>query len=326
MFIYFIQTNIKNMSYIKFNSIDDGIELIQLIEPEKEDIENNEDIVKVEKAELDIEAQNISNSTTCFICLENNDKKSVKLNCRCKQFVHADCYKEMMKHKITKCPICYDIVIRHQESNISINNIRIIFVNAIITFVVVTILFISTELLLTSLKFIFLPSERNYCDNIYRKCEYFKVSGILVNNTIITKVNNFVPIYNLISTYKYNNNKTCITDYHTYSSYEDIQIVKELTINTNKYIFISYSNNSKCKDNYKYYNPELSYVYILDLLCLLFLSILPLSHHIHIFLKNNNYNIIIIILHGIIHVILNIIITITLSSFSYYRLLTLFYD
>ena len=68
------------MSYIKFNSIDDGIELIQLIEPEKEDIENNEDIVKVEKAELDIEAQNISNSTTCFICLENNDKKSVKLN------------------------------------------------------------------------------------------------------------------------------------------------------------------------------------------------------------------------------------------------------
>jgi hypothetical protein len=320
------------MSYIKLNSID-GIGFIPLREPEKadiennEDIENNKDIIKAEKIDIEAQNQNISNSTTtCVICLENNDKKSVKLNCRCKQFVHADCYKEMKKNKIIKCPICYDIVIRDQESNISINNIRIIFVNVIITFVVFTILFISTELLLTSLKFIFLPSEHNYCDNIYRKCEYFKVSGILVNNTIDIKVNNFVPIYNLISTYKYDNNKTCITDYHTYSSYEDIQNVKELTINTNKDIFISYSNNSKCKDNYKYYNPELLYVYIYDFICLLCLSILPLSNYIQMYLKNNNYNIIIIFLHDIIHSLLTITIISTLFNFSYYRLVTLYYD
>jgi hypothetical protein len=312
------------MSYIKFNSID-SIEFIPLREPEKADIENNEDI---EKLDIEAQNQNISNSTTtCFICLENNDKISVKLNCRCKLFVHADCYKEMKKNKITKCPICYDIVIRYQEPNTSIISIIQFIISTFVlfacTFVLFAILFTILMLLLTPLNLIFFPSERNYCDNIYRKCEYFKVSGILVNNTIEIKVNNFVPIYNLISTYKYDNNKTCITDYHTYSSYEDIRIVKELTINTNKDIFISRSNNSKCKYNYKYYNPEILYLNISDLLCLLFLSILPLSHHIHIVLKNNNYNVIIIILHGIIHLVLNIIIIITLLSFSYYRLLTL---
>lgn len=140
---------------------------------------------------------------------------------------------------------------------------------------------------------IFYPSSFNYCDNIYRKCEYYKVNGNLINNTISVEVKNFIPEYNLISTYQYNKNETCINiDYHKYTSYEDVLIVKEKTINTNKIIFVSYLDKSKCLNNYKYYNPSMLYTKFFGILNLLCMGLFGSFVILHKYLIENNYNIV----------------------------------
>jgi len=140
---------------------------------------------------------------------------------------------------------------------------------------------------------IFYPSVFKYCDNIYNKCEYYKVNGNLINNTISVEVKNFIPEYNLISTYQYNKNVTCINmDYRKYTSYEDIQIVKEKTININNDIFVSYLDKSKCVDNYKYYNPLMLYTKFFGISHLLCMGLFGLFTTLHYYFTENNYNVI----------------------------------
>lgn len=72
---------------------------------------------------------------------------------------------------------------------------------------------------------IFPITNIKYCNNIYRKCEYYKANGNLINNTINVDMKKFIHEYNLISTYQYNKNETCTNmNYHAYTSHEDMQI------------------------------------------------------------------------------------------------------
>ena len=86
------------MSYIKSN-IEDNIEFTPLIQPEQIDIE----------AQNTLEDKQITFSTTCCICLKNNDETSVKLKCKCGTKIHYECIEKMKKNNITKCPLCSDI-------------------------------------------------------------------------------------------------------------------------------------------------------------------------------------------------------------------------
>ena len=120
-----------------------------------------------------------------------------------------------------------------------------------------------------------------------------KVNGILINNTISIDIDNFIPKYNLISTYKYNNNETCINmNYHKYTSYEETQIVKEKTINMNKDIFISYLDKSKCKEDYIYYNPRIFYTHFFAFAHFISSGILIYFVELEKYMIEKNYNII----------------------------------
>lgn len=284
------------MSYEKLVSVD-GIEFTSLREPEQTNIETEQD-----QEQIDIEAQNTleDKSTTCCVYLE-----------------------EMKKNKIKKCPICSDVINKSPKS-IIVNLIKL-FISCFIPLVGFSIL-VNSYYILPSV--IFFPSVFNYCDNIYHKCEYYKVHGKLINNTIIVDVKNFIPQYNLISTYEYGENgenEKCINiDYHKYTSLEDIQIVKEKTINIEKDIFVSYLDKSKCKDNYKYYNPLMLYSKFFGIINLISMGVFALFVKLRNYSIENNYNIVLknfslifIFVFGI-----NYIITTFISS--YYNILLLY--
>lgn len=306
------------MSYEKLKS-EDGIEFIPLKEPEQVNIET-------EQEQIDIEAQNIledkptTSTITCCICLENNDETSVKLKCRCGIKIHSKCFDEMKKNKIIKCPMCSDIVMKKVQKEQSIIKEIIDFIIAIC--MITTFFTYFVELLYILPNVIFFPSERKYCDNVYRKCEYFQVSGILINNTIDVRINDFIPQYNLISIYQYENgglNKTCVSeDFHTYSSYEDVLIVEKLTINTDKKIFVSNSDNSSCKDKYKYYNTQMIYSQILGTVNLFFFILMGLFGELCERVKNNSTNIIIFNLCLMFVRIISIIVGISSLGFTYF--------
>ena len=297
------------MTYEKLVSVD-GIEFISLRKPEQTNIETKQE-------QIDIEAQNTleDKSTTCCICLENNNETSVEFKCRCRIKIHSACLKEMKKNRITKCPICYDSINKSQES--IMGNLRLIFILCLI------LLFtgdgiVNFYYILPSV--IFYPSVFNYCDNIYRKCEYYKVHGKLINNTITVNVKNFIPKYNLMSTYEYEENEKCINiDYHKYTSFEDIQIVKEKTINTEKNIFVSYLDKSKCKDNYEYYNPLMLYTKFFGVINLISMGVSELFIKYHDYSIENNYNVIFKFFLLVFKVAFNINYVITTFISSYYN-------
>lgn len=306
------------MSYEKLKSLD-GIEFIPLREPEQANIET-------EQEQIDIEAQNIledkqtTSTITCCICLENNDKTSIKLKCRCGTKIHSACIEEMKKNNITKCPMCSDTIMKKVQKEQSIIKQIINFIISI--FIITSFFTYIVEIFYILPNVIFFPSERKYCDNVYQKCEYFQVSGILINNTIDVRINDFIPQYNLISTYQYENrglNKTCVgEDYHTYSSYEDVVIVEKLIINTDKKIFVSNSDNSSCKDKYKYYNTQMIYSQILGTVNLFFLILMGLFGELYKCLKNNNTNIIILNLCLMFVRIKSIIVGVSSLGFTYF--------
>jgi hypothetical protein len=228
--------------------------------------------------------------TICCICLENNDLTSIQLNCRCKAIMHKKCIEEMRKNNIKKCPLCSDTV---EAKKLSKSIIYILSKLVLTLFMVIMLFTYLVNILYILPSVIFFPSIFKYCDNIYNKCEYYKVNGILINNTISIEVKNFIPEYNLISTYKYNKNETCINmDYHKYTSYKQIQIVKEKTININKDIFVSYLDKSKCVDNYKYYNPPILYTKFFGIAHLICVCSFILFVKLQNYIIENNYNII----------------------------------
>lgn len=247
------------MSYEKLKSVD-GIEFIHNKEPEQANIEP-------ELEQIDIESQNILkdkvSSTTCCICLENNDETSVKLKCICRTKIHSACIEEMKKNNITKCPICYKNVITNDKYNFIINhlfNIMIIIILPIYFYYVLSMLYGICTL-------IFYPSTNKYCDNNLVMCEYFQVDGILVSNVIEEKYDNFNVKYYLSSSYNWTANDlgygTCYDmETHNYDSYETALIIKEKSIGEIKSIFISYSNPINCKVRYKWYNSNKYYFYL----------------------------------------------------------------
>lgn len=264
------------MYYTKFDT-NDGIEFTPIEKPEQ-----------IENIDIECQTQNISNSeltnttTICCICLENNDLSSTQLNCRCKARLHIKCIEEMRKNKIKKCPLCSDTIV--SKKSIKLNNFIIIII-IILFFTFIVELFLIMNL-------IFYPSERKYCDNVYRKCEFYKVNGILINNTMSIDVKNFIPEYKLISTYEYGENENCINmDYHIYTSYEDIRTVKEKTSNINTDIFVSYLDKSKCKYNYRYYNPIMFYTRLFSIIHLIVMIVCCLFTSATKYMSDNNYNI-----------------------------------
>ena len=306
------------MSYEKLKSVD-GIEFIPIKESEQVNIETEQEQIDIE-AQNTLEHKSTTSTLTCCICLENNDETSIKLKCRCGTKIHLKCIEEMKKNNITKCPMCSDIVIKKVQKEQSIIKKIINFIIAI--FIITSFFTYIVELFYILPSVIFFPSERKYCDNVYRKCEYFQVSGIIINNTINVKINDFIPQYNLISTYQYENrglNKTCVSeDFHTYSSYEDAQIVKKLTINTDKKIFVLNSDNLLCKDKYRYYNTEMIYSQILGTIYLFFLIMMCLFGKLYKHVKNNNTNIIILNLCLIFVRIISIIVGVSSFGFTYF--------
>lgn len=265
------------MSYEKFKSVD-GIEFIPLKEPEQ----------------IDIEAQNIledkqtTSITTCCICLENNNKTSVKLKCRCGTKIHSKCFKEMKKNKMKKCPLCSDIVIKNHESNPP--NPCSIFLICIIP-IYICYIYIMTHSIGT---IIFYPSTIKYCDNNHKMCEYFSVDGILTMNTIEEKYNNFNVKYYLSSSYNWTTNDykngTCYNvETHIYDSYETALIIKDKSIGETKNIYVSYSNPKNCKLKYKWYNPNKYYIYkycMYSAIIIPFCLLAPLYFHY----KYGNFN------------------------------------
>ena len=118
--------------------------------------------------------------------------------------------------------------------------------------------------------FILRPSYLKYCDNYYKKCEYYQTTGTLVNNTLTEKYNNFNIEYVLSSSYeyipysnKYNNSNNYSHEYvcdnvqiHKFDSIDEASKVSIKSIGTVSKIFVSYDNNNKCLMNFNYYNPE----------------------------------------------------------------------
>lgn len=245
--------------------------------------------IETEQEQIDIEAQNTTEdkSTTCYIYLE-----------------------EMIKNKLLKSIIV---------------NLMKFFISCFMLLIAFSIL-VNSYYTLPSI--IFFPSVLNYCDNIYYKCKYYKVHGKLINNTMMVDVKNFIPQYNLISTYEYGENgknEKCINiDYHKYTSFEDIQIVKEKTINIEKDIFVSYLDKSKCKDNYEYYNPLIFYAKFFGIINLISIGVFLLFVKLHNYLIENNYNIIYKNFSLIFIFVFGINCVITTFISSYYNILLLY--
>ena len=248
------------MSYEKLKSVD-GIEFTPLKEPEQANIEPK-------LKQIDIESQNIlfskaSTSITCCICLENNDKTSIKLKCICSTKIHSACIDEMKKNNITKCPICYNNVLTNDKDNFSNNlllNIMIIIILPIYFYYVLSMSYGICSIILY-------PSTSKYCDNNHKMCEYFHVDGILVSNVIKEKYDNFNVKYYLSSSYNWTTNDlgcgTCYDlDTHTYDTYETALIIKEKSINEIKSFFVSYSNPINCKVTYKWDNSNKYHFYL----------------------------------------------------------------
>lgn len=124
------------------------------------------------------------------------------------------------------------------------------------------------------------PSTNKYCDNNYKKCEYFQANGILVSNVINEKYDNFNVQYLLSSSYnwtagsssynlhnKKNKNKNRYgichdLETHIYDSHLLASTVKEKSIGDTKNIFVSYSISSDCKLKYKWYSPNKLYFFL----------------------------------------------------------------
>lgn len=212
----------------------------------------------------------------CSICLEKNDNTSVKLNCGCKNKFHSKCIEQLNNHNhLNKCPVC-----RKQIKNkIKENDVRYkIFYECkqiflILLFAIFIMIYMSTLLLSLIIEPIMLIDDSikglNYCDNYYKKCDYYQAKGILINNTIIQKIeiHNFDLNYELLSSYQYfdtNNNQTFIcknVESHKFITYDEAKIISKKTIGLEKNIFVPFVNNGKninidnCKLNYILYDP-----------------------------------------------------------------------
>ena len=118
---------------------------------------------------------------------------------------------------------------------------------------------------------IFKPSNLNYCDNNYKKCEYYQTDGLLVNNSLIEKYYNFNIEYVLVSSYEYipyshnyNHRNNFSYEYicknmeiHKFDSFDEAYKVSDKSLGTVKKIFVPYDNKiTKCLTTFHFYNPR----------------------------------------------------------------------
>ena len=223
------------------------------------DIETNNKSNQIELVDVDNNNNNKKNEDICSICLENNDNSSLELKCKCGNKFHKKCIDDLNRFNIKKCPLCNKkLYNRISEEVVLTDNPCLRFLFVILVSIYFLIYF--TNVFVFPLRFLFYPSELKYCDNIYKKCEYYLTDGILVNNTINEKFFDFDVKYELVSSYQYklgSVKKTCVNlESHDFVSLSNALEVSTRSIGLEKQIFISYDNDREdCKTNYKWYNP-----------------------------------------------------------------------
>lgn len=304
----------------------------KLLQNSDPDLENYQD--NPNQIELTIK-DNVNTNTNfqqdiCSICLEQNNSSSITLECGCNNKFHSKCIDEIYKHNILKCPLCSQKISNkdylYKQDIFGCINLLIL----IIKFCIGLLYFISffSTFVLKPMSFILYPSELKYCDNHYKKCEYYEVKAIISNNTIIEKYNNFDIKYELLSSYEYNNDfeqkyKTCINlESHVFTSYSEALKVSKKSIGTEKNIYVPYGDKNNCKLTYKFYNYK---KFILNVLTFLnFIWCLPMLISIGIIKYSNDYyfniNIYARMLMGILHIIFMLIHLIIQFTFGYYLL------
>lgn len=171
----------------------------------------------------------------------------------------------------------------HLEQNVDLDkNMSICFkllIFLLSLFVAIYIILIMSICCFT-LIYVLCPSYLNYCDDNYKKCDFYQTNSILINNTIIESYDNYNIKYKMLSSYKYFNgfeNKTCVNlEIHNYETYYNAKKVSELTIGTTKDIFVPILlNDNSCKLNYQWKNNELYYISIFVRLNFIF-KLIPL--------------------------------------------------
>lgn len=173
----------------------------------------------------------------CYICDKKNNSKSITLSCGCGNRYHSKCAGDILK-----CPKCNKIFIEKYCF------IFFAFILSLFLTFVIMIILISFFI-----NFVIFPIKllirTDYCDDNFVNCPYYETTGLITNSTIIENVNlnNFVINYNVLSTYSYNTNKTCVlyNDYN-FISYIDAQHIATKTIGMVNEIFVSYADSTKC--------------------------------------------------------------------------------
>ena len=254
------------------------------------------------KSENDIE-KNISNENTnsdsintCVICLEENNNTSIA--CKCKNKFHSKCIDDMIKNNIVNCPLCKKKINKSIPQAINTNQINnssqvnnslredkclfnILYPIFVVSVNVIGIVLCFTYIISIAnvfMTFLLFPSDLKYCDNVYKKCEYFSAHGILINNTISERIEDFELRYTLESTFKFQMQEINLTgicsnlDHHEYKSYSDALLMSSKTIGLEEKIFVSH-DYTKCKLNYRYYNPKMFAITYLSVLNLILTSL-----------------------------------------------------
>jgi len=275
----------------------------------QEHIDNNELQIKhIDNNELQIEHIDNKDVSICYICLKINNKTSKKLLCGCDNKFHSNCIDNLHKKNIELCPLCKKNILKNDVPDFK-------FFGGIILFILLMIIFIgfifSIHIFCID---IFFPSELNYCDNNFKKCNYKKTIGKLYLNKINTIYNNYNVKYELISLYTYDielTNYNCTSnDIHKYNSYDEVIIVSEKTLGSKDIIYYNINNKNNCKITYKLYDPirfNLNVCSFIAVITFVLMSIFINSKNIY---DNDNITIKFIDIIGII-----IILTFFISSF-----------
>jgi hypothetical protein len=285
---------------------------------------------------IDLE-NNQNENNLCSICLEEHNNTSLKLECGCNNKFHLECINEMKKNNLKKCPLCKKNIFNNMSNNNNtflnelINGINEPY-KSIVVIILTTIGIIYFCAYIYSIfypiRLIFVPSTFNYCDNIYKKCEYYPTLGILTNNTIVEKIIDFDVKYELYSSYSYsykNFNKTCLNlESHEYNSFEEINIIYKESIGMKKTIYIPYDDKKECKLYYHWFNENIFRFYFFSDLSSFILIVLLFSLCFKPIIENPNTHSFIKIILMFIHSCNMICYIISLTCLIYYFILTHF--
>jgi hypothetical protein len=321
------------MKYNLLNQDDCIINQIELgnnILTKKVSIQNNCKINQIE-LENSILINKDSIQDNCSICLDVNDNSSIKLECNCGNKFHSKCIKKLKEMNFENCPLCKKKIFNFNKK-IFTQILEIIFFIFFLLYLNTFGIGVISTTIINPIFYILTPSELKYCDNNYKKCEYYPIKAILSNNTINEKYNNFNIKYELLSSYKYidyntKQNKTCINlESHEFITYHEALIISKKNIGIEKNIFVPFDEKKNCKLYYKFYNKIkfiLNQITFLNLILIIptLLSFGILASYMEDIRNNNNISLKkkIFIVWSIIEVIIFFIIQFT-YAFYYWKL------